>query len=39
MLVVTHDLQLVADYANRIVVMRDGRIVGAGPTAEVLAAR
>ncbi len=36
-LIVTHDLQLVADYANRIVVMRDGRILGAGPTAEVLA--
>ena len=36
-LVVTHDLQLVADYANRIVVMQDGRILGAGPTAEVLA--
>ena len=36
-LIVTHDLQLVADYANRIVVMRDGRILGAGATAEVLA--
>ena len=36
-LVVTHDLQLVAEYANRVVVMRDGRILGVGPTAEVLA--
>ncbi|GAA1796786.1 ABC transporter ATP-binding protein [Agromyces neolithicus] len=36
-LVVTHDLQLVADYATRVVVMRDGRILGTGPSAEVLA--
>lgn len=36
-LVVTHDLQLVADYATRIAVMADGRILGSGPTAEVLA--
>ncbi|GAA1758265.1 ABC transporter ATP-binding protein [Agromyces humatus] len=36
-LVITHDLQLVADYATRVVVMQDGRILGAGPTAEVLA--
>lgn len=36
-LVVTHDLQLVADYADRIAVMRGGRILGVGPTAEVLA--
>lgn len=36
-LVVTHDLQLVADYASRIAVMSDGRILGSGPTADVLA--
>jgi energy-coupling factor transport system ATP-binding protein len=36
-LVVTHDLQLVADYASRTAVMRDGRLLGVGPTAEVLA--
>lgn len=36
-LVVTHDLQLVADYANRVAVMRGGRLIGVGPTAEVLA--
>ena len=36
-LVVTHDLQLVADYATRVAVMADGRLLGAGPTAEVLA--
>ncbi|MDR6906301.1 energy-coupling factor transport system ATP-binding protein [Agromyces sp. 3263] len=36
-LVVTHDLQLVADYATRVAVMRDGRVVGSGTTDEVLA--
>ncbi|MFE6965425.1 ABC transporter ATP-binding protein [Agromyces sp. NPDC057679] len=36
-LVVTHDLQLVADYATRLAVMQGGRLLGVGPTAEVLA--
>ena len=36
-LVVTHDLQLVADYASRVAVMEGGRLLGTGPTAEVLA--
>jgi energy-coupling factor transporter ATP-binding protein EcfA2 len=36
-LVVTHDLQLVADYATRVAVMQDGRVIGVGPTADVLA--
>ncbi len=36
-IVVTHDLQLVADYATRVAVMRDGRILGHGPTGAVLA--
>ena len=36
-LVDTHDLQLVADYANRVAVMQDGRVVGTGTTDEVLA--
>lgn len=36
-LVVTHDLQLVADYANRVAVMQAGRVLGVGPTADVLA--
>jgi energy-coupling factor transport system ATP-binding protein len=36
-LVVTHDLQLVADYATRVAVVADGRLLGSGPTAEVLA--
>ena len=36
-LVVTHDLQLVADYATRVAVMQGGRVIGVGPTAEVLA--
>ena len=35
-LVVTHDLQLVADYADRVAVMQDGRVLGVGTTAEVL---
>jgi len=33
----THDLQLVADHASRIAVMAEGRLIGIGPTAEVLA--
>lgn len=36
-LVVTHDLQLVADHATRMAVMAEGRLLGVGPTAEVLA--
>lgn len=36
-IIVTHDLQLVADHADRVAVMQGGRIIGAGPTAEVLA--
>ncbi|WP_157421716.1 ABC transporter ATP-binding protein [Agromyces sp. Leaf222] len=36
-LVVTHDLQLVADHATHVAVMRDGRLLGVGTTAEVLA--
>ena len=35
--VVTHDLQLVADYASRIAVLADGRLLGVGDAAEVLA--
>lgn len=33
----THDLQLVADHASRVAVMAEGRLLGVGPTAEVLA--
>ena len=36
-LVVTHDMQLVAEYADRMVVMADGRIVAHGTTAEIFA--
>ena len=36
-IVVTHDLQLVADHATRVAVMQGGRVIGAGPTDEVLA--
>ncbi len=36
MLVSTHDMRLVAEVFPRIVVMDDGRVVGDGPTAEVL---
>jgi energy-coupling factor transport system ATP-binding protein len=35
-LVVTHDLQLVADYASHVVVLADGAIAAHGPTSEVL---
>jgi energy-coupling factor transport system ATP-binding protein len=36
-LVVTHDLQLVADYASHVVVMAGGEVVAHGTTASVLA--
>lgn len=35
--VVTHDMQLVTDYADRTVVMADGGVLAEGPTAEVFA--
>lgn len=35
-LVVTHDMQLVSEYAERCVVVGAGRIVADGPTAEIL---
>jgi energy-coupling factor transport system ATP-binding protein len=35
--IVTHDMQLVTDYAHRTVVMADGRILAAGETADVFA--
>jgi len=34
-IVVTHDMQLVAEYADRMVVMAGGRILAQGPTAEL----
>ncbi|KRB37117.1 ABC transporter ATP-binding protein [Microbacterium sp. Root180] len=34
-IVVTHDMQLVTEYAHRTVVLDDGRVVAAGPTAAV----
>ncbi|WJM15930.1 ABC transporter ATP-binding protein [Microbacterium arborescens] len=37
-LVVTHDMQLVSEYAERCVVVGDGRIVADGPTADILGA-
>lgn len=36
-IVVTHDMQLVTDYADRTIVMGGGRILRAGPTADVFA--
>lgn len=36
-IVVTHDLQLVADYATHMAVLRDGHLIGVGPTGDVLA--
>lgn len=36
-LLVTHDLQLVADHATHVAVLRDGRVLAAGATSEVLA--
>ncbi|QGQ18780.1 ATP-binding cassette domain-containing protein [Cellulomonas sp. JZ18] len=36
-LLVTHDLQLVADHATHVAVLRDGRVLAAGPTSQVLA--
>lgn len=36
-LVVTHDMQLVADYASHVAVLGRGRLVTAGPAADVLA--
>ena len=36
-LVVTHDMQLVTEYADRTIVMADGRVVRAGATADVFA--
>ena len=36
-LIVTHDMQLVADYARRVIVVDRGRIAADAPTAEVFA--
>ena len=36
-LMITHDMQAVADYATRVVVLRDGRIILNGPPYEVFA--
>jgi len=36
MVLATHDLNLAASLCERLVVMREGRILAAGPTREVL---
>lgn len=38
MLLVTHDVELVAQVANRVVVLSQGEVIAAGPTADVLTA-
>jgi energy-coupling factor transport system ATP-binding protein len=38
-LMVSHDMEVVADYAQRIILMRDGEIIGDGKTAEILRRR
>ena len=35
-MLITHNFGLVADFADRVIVMFEGRIVESGPTAEVL---
>ena len=37
MLVVTHDMQLVTEYAHRTVIVGDGRVVADAPTPDVFA--
>ncbi|MFB7882636.1 ABC transporter ATP-binding protein [Microbacterium sp. NPDC056057] len=36
-IVVTHDMQLVTDYADRAVILADGRVLAEGPTADLFA--
>lgn len=36
-LVVTHDMQLVTEYADHVVVVHEGRVAASGPTSEVFA--
>ncbi|MGN0037738.1 MAG: ABC transporter ATP-binding protein [Coriobacteriales bacterium] len=36
-LMVSHDIDLVASFAHRVVVMRDGRVVESGPSGKVMA--
>ena len=35
-IMVCHDMEVVADYARRVIVVSDGRVVGEGPTFQVL---
>jgi energy-coupling factor transport system ATP-binding protein len=37
LLLVTHDVELVAQIADRVVLLSQGEVIAAGPTAEILA--
>lgn len=36
-IVVSHDMQLIADYSNRVAVLQDGALLACGPSSDILA--